>query len=494
MPIQSVSFGVTVPAYNDLPPFHPDIRFPESRFSETSSVLNRPYALLRQLFVSLELDLANYGSAAWNPLVSVIRPGQTVVLKPNFVASRNTGGDDLFAVVTHPSILRALVDYVFIALRGEGRIIIADAPDMSCDWDELMRSMRLDAIQEFYHARFRFNLETYDLRNFAMIDSSQTALTQNRKALPGDPAGSVIINLGKKSQFYNLSNQNYYGADFNREQTISHHQGDRQEYCVSKTILSADTLLSVPKMKVHKKVGVTLNLKGLVGMNTDKNYLLHYRLGTPVTGGDQLPDSQPGSDKRLVAFQRWTYDTLLARQSKRADSVYRSIRQVYRATLKPFVRISRDTQMLDGGNWHGNDSAWRMTADLAKILFFADSSGQLHDTPQRNMFCVVDGIVGGERLGPLEPSARRCGCLIAGSNPVAVDVTTARLMGFDPRKIKQFGPAFGQDVNFGLSSLSDVAVRFEGSTIPGSQFFSPEDRTRYFGFAPHPGWTGHLEV
>jgi len=40
-------------------------------------------------------------------------------------------------------------------------------------------------------------------------------------------------------------------------------------------------LYSIPKMKVHGKVGVTLNLKGLVGVNTDKNYLIHYRVGTP---------------------------------------------------------------------------------------------------------------------------------------------------------------------------------------------------------------------
>jgi uncharacterized protein (DUF362 family) len=491
---QTVVFGVTVPAYNQAPPFHPDTRFAELPFPDISSGPNWPYSLLRQLFLSLGFDAERHGSAQWNPLGGIIRPGQTVLLKPNFVLSFNEGGDDLFAVVTHPSILRALVDYVYIALRGEGRIIIADVPQMDCDWEELMRAQRLDAIQEFYASRFRFNIETYDLRNFAIIDRRQPPLTENRKKLPGDPAGSVIINLGRKSHFHGLPNQNYYGADYNRQETIAHHNGETQEYCVSKTMLSADVFLSVPKLKTHKKVGVTLNLKGLVGMNTNKNYLVHYRLGTPRDGGDQLPDAQSGSDRALVKLQRWAYDKLLARQSRRADAVYQAARKVYRSTLKPVLRISQDTMIVDAGNWHGNDSAWRMTADLAKILFFADANGKLQDGAQRKMFCVVDGIVGGERMGPLTPDAKRCGCLIAGAHPMAVDLVAARLMGFDPRKIRQFDIVFDPVWNFGLGSFSDIEVLNGQRTVSGDDFFTRENKEPYFEFVPHPGWKGQLEV
>jgi uncharacterized protein (DUF362 family) len=491
---QTVAFGVTVPAYNQEPPFHPDTRFAELPFSDVSQSPNWPYALLRQLFVSLGFDRERFGTSQWNPLGHLIQPGQTVLLKPNFVLSFNDGGHDLFAVITHPSILRALVDYVYIALRGEGRIIIADVPQMDCDWAELMRAQRLDALQEFYASRFRFKLEAYDLRNFAVIDHRQPALTENRKKLPGDPAGSVIINLGSKSHFHGLPNQNYYGADYNRQETIAHHQGDTQEYCVSRTMLSADVFLSVPKMKTHKKVGVTLNLKGLVGMNTNKNYLVHYRLGTPKEGGDQLPDAQGASDRALVKLQRWTYDKLLARQSKGADAVYQAARKVYRATLKPMLKVSQDTLIVDAGNWHGNDSAWRMTADLAKILFFADANGRMHETPQRRLFCVVDGIVGGDRVGPLAPDAKRCGCLIAGHHPMAVDLVTTRLMGFDPRKFRQFDLAFDPAWDFGFHPYSDLEVRCGDRSISGGKFFAPENKDPLFGFAPHPGWKGHLEV
>ena len=35
------------------------------------------------------LDASHYGSAAWNPFGDLVRPGGRVVLKPNFVSSRN---------------------------------------------------------------------------------------------------------------------------------------------------------------------------------------------------------------------------------------------------------------------------------------------------------------------------------------------------------------------------------------------------------------------
>ena len=491
---KTVAFGTTLPAYNETPPFHPDTPFAELPFTDTSPRANWPYTVMRQLFLSLGFDRERFGTPYWNPLGHLIQPGQTVALKPNFVLSFNGSGQDVFAVVTHPSILRALVDYVYIALQGAGRLVIADAPQMDCDWRALMQAQRLEAIQEFYARKFHFSIEVYDLRNFALINHRKAALTTNRQTLPGDPAGSVIINLGARSHFYGLPSANYYGADYNRQETIAHHHGDIHEYCVSKTILAADVLISVPKMKTHKKVGVTLNLKGLVGINTNKEYLVHYRLGTPKEGGDQLPEGLPGRDRMVVKVQRWVYDKLLARQSKGADAVYQVARGMYSATMKRMLHVSADTVITDGGNWHGNDSAWRMTADLAKILFFADTLGKLRATPQRRLFCVVDGIIGGDRLGPLAPDAKHCGCLIAGEHPMAVDLVTTRLMGFDPRRLRQFDVVFEAGWNFGLRSFADIEVRCGERTIGGEVFFAPESKEAYFGFAAHPAWQGHVEV
>jgi uncharacterized protein (DUF362 family) len=489
-----VAVGTTTPKYNNLPPFHPGERFAELGFSETSSEPNPAYALLRRLWLKLGLDRAGAETSRWDPLGDFIQPGDTVLIKPNFVGARNASGGDLFAVVTHPSMIRAVVDYTYVALKGRGRIVIADAPEMNCQWDRLMEAQRLESVQAFYRDRFQFDVEVRDLRDFALRDPDAPAYSSNRITLPGDPAGSTIINLGRRSAFYGLPSANYYGADYDRNETIRHHHDEVHEYSISNTFLRADVVLSVPKMKVHKKVGVTLNLKGLVGVNTNKNYLIHYRLGSPGRNGDQLPDHLPGSDTLPIRIQRWMFDHALARQSRVGDAAYAACRGLYRLVVKPFRTVSQETLALDGGNWHGNDSAWRMTADLARILFFADRQGVLQSSPQRRVFCVVDGIVAGEKAGPLAPTAKPCGCIVTGSNPIAVDLVTTRLMGFDPGKLRQFALAFKGPEGFGLRGFTDIEVIEERRTWAGTQFFSADRRDPGFAFEPHPGWKGHIEL
>jgi uncharacterized protein (DUF362 family) len=492
--MNTVAFTITLPCYNEEPPFHPDQRYPESPFEEISGSPNFPYQSLRDLLRQLGYDISHFGTSKWNPFGEFIRPGQTVLIKPNFVLSFNRSGNNLFCVITHPSILRAVVDYSYIALKGKGRIIIADDPQMDCSWNELMEKTRLIEIQKFYSQKFSFKVDIVDLRNFEVIDPKKPAYSENRKALAGDPIGNVIVNLAENSEFFGLPSNNYYGADYDRTETIRHHQGNVHEYCISKTVLSADVFISVPKMKVHKKVGVTLNLKGLVGINSNKNFLIHYRLGSPKNGGDQLPDSIGGNDRTIIRIQRWLFDKALAKQTRLGDQVYRAALGAYRHFIKPFKKISETTSISDEGNWHGNDSAWRMTADLAKILFYADQNGKLTDSIQRKIFCIVDGIVGGENNGPLAPDEKPCGCLIAGENPFSVDLVTTRLMGFDIDKVHQFDIIKNKKWDFQVRSASEVSVIFNGNIVDRNSFWEKQKSNKFFNFKPHPGWTGHIEI
>lgn len=475
------------------PPFHPSELYPESPSPCRSASPNPVYELLRRLFAQAGWDAERFGSPQWNPLGRIIQPGQTVVLKPNFVSHRNQSGDDLFAVVTHPAVLRAVADYVYVALQGRGRIIIADAPQMDCLWSRLWDQLWLSSLVDHYRAQHDFNLEILDLRPFELINPDKIAYSNNRRRLSGDPLGSVFINLGPMSAFYGLPADRFYGADYDRKETIAHHNGDRHEYCVSKTILSADVLISLPKLKTHKKVGVTLNLKGLVGINTNKNCLIHYRVGTPSEGGDQLPDHVASSDKPLIRVQRKLFDLLLAQQTRWGDIAYGTIRGIYRALIKPFRRVSSDTRLVDAGNWHGNDSAWRMTTDLARIIYFADREGRIHPTPQRKFLSVIDGIVAGEENGPLAPKAHKAGALLLAENLLAADLAATRLMGFDPLKIKQFS-ILNDEADFGVRRLSDLEIFVRGEPIPADIFFSPMWNCPIRPFKPHPGWEGHVEL
>lgn len=491
--MNKVAIVNTLPIYNTVPPYHPHKIYPETRFKKTAS-LNLPYNAVRDLFYELKMDIENYNTPEWNPLSEYIKPGQTVVLKPNFVLSFNSSGNDIFAVITHPSILRALIDYSYIALNGEGKIIVADAPQMDCSFKDLMEIQRLDTIQEFYKKTFNFDIDVYDLRNFELINNREKAFFENRRKLAGDPNGSVIINLGKESEFYGLPSQNYYGADYNREETIKHHNGETHEYSVSKTILSADTIISVPKLKVHKKVGVTLNLKGLVGINTNKNYLVHFRVGFSATNGDQLPDNRNQFDKLLIKTQRFLYDRTLAKMSKSGDKIYNSALNIYKMFVKPFRGVSSDTVEFDAGNWYGNDTAWRMTVDLAKILYFADKNGKMNNVKQRNIFCLIDGIIAGENIGPLAPDEKRAGCLIGGENPIAVDLVAARLMGFDINKIKQLNLSNFEKMDFAIKSVSEIDIELDDISIKGNDFFDSNFKDKLLNFVPHPGWINHIEI
>ena len=56
-------------------------------------------------------------------------------------------------------------------------------------------------------------------------------------------------------------------------------------------------------------------------------------------------------------------------------------------------------------------------------------------------FAIVDGIIGMEGNGPIQGLSKAAGVLIAGDDPVAVDSTSARIMGLAPEKINHIAHA-----------------------------------------------------
>lgn len=53
-------------------------------------------------------------------------------------------------------------------------------------------------------------------------------------------------------------------------------------------------------------------------------------------------------------------------------------------------------------------------------------------TVTRPTLCIVDALIAGEGDGPIANLPRWCGCILASTDPVATDVTIARLLGHDP--------------------------------------------------------------
>jgi len=475
--------------YPKIAPYHPSISYPEYQFSSQfiSKEKNYVYDGVRKTLKLLGLDQENFGKDSWNPLSKIIQPGDRVLIKPNFVLSSHEKNGNLYSIITHPAVVRAIVDYCFLALGGKGEIIIADSPQMDCNFKELLDKTKLEEIKSFYHKEKNFPIKIYDLRNFwAKKEKSGPIYSSQRKQLPGDPEGNVIVNVDEKSEFYGMENfEKFYGADYNREETIKHHRGDIQEYCISKTVLSADVIISVPKLKVHKKTGVTLNVKGFVGTATDKNFLVHYILGTPSEGGDQFPEILENKEKFLIKIQRLAFDKFLSRKSKIGDFGYSFLNKIYKVFLKPLgIKVDSDKLILDGGNWYGNDTTWRMAVDLAKIIYFSDKEGKIKKTPQRKIFSVIDGIIGGEGEGPLIPTEKKSGVIIAGFNPVAVDLAAISLMGFDWNKIKIYpGILKNQYFDFFINNPEEI-----------KSISNFEINNYNLNFIPPLGWKRHIEI
>lgn len=476
-------------------PFHPSTAYPEYPFgpAHVAGAPNLVYDGVRELLRLLGLDREHFGAAAWNPLGGVVAPGTTVVLKPNFVLSRHTRGGELFSIVTHPAVLRAVADYCWIALRGSGRIVVADAPQYDCNFSELMAASQLPSVIDFFRSRPRPG-PAADLIDLRPYWSPAKHFASMLVPLPGDPAGSVLVDLGARSALEGKAHaEKLYGAVYRRQETIDQHTGGRHQYAVSRTILDADTVISVPKLKVHKKVGVTLNAKGLVGIATNKNHLVHYSLTPPSKGGDQYPDGLlTPIEQLLIRTERWMYDHLLAGGRRPLEYLHRSTYWLHNHSTKRLgLKVDESKRLLDAGNWHGNDSAWRMTIDLLRIFYFADRDGRLCDTPQRRMFSIVDGVIGGHRNGPLTPDAIPSRTLVGGADLLAVDLVATRLMGFDPTSLKLYRAALG-DAQFGTLVPSLAAIRVH-STEPGWEGCLSNPTSRFLGFEPHPGWAGYVE-
>jgi hypothetical protein len=132
------------------------------------------------------------------------------------------------------------------------------------------------------------------------------------------------------------------------------------------------------------------------------------------------------------------------------------------------------------GAWSGNDTCWRMAADLYNLLVLDLCGHRTQDTRPLRTFSVVDGITAGEGNGPFCPSSRDSKVIIAGEDLLAVDAVAARLMDFDISKIRYVQQLMAAQER----SANDITVRIPDQ--PAAGFFDPENR--YLEFLPPSGW------
>lgn len=487
-----VGLARTGPGYGAVAaPFGPGAPYPELRalYGERLDVgpANPAYAGVRAALLGLGLDAARFGTPAWNPLGALVEAGRRIVLKPNFIRHWNPAPDGtLAAVITHGAIVRAVADYAFLAAGAAGSVEIAEAPQQDCDFGEIRRLTGLDAIVRHFAECCGRSLGVIDLRRERV--ETRDGIIVARHELPGDPRGYRVVDLGERSFFRGsgLDPQRFRGADYDPGPTTSHHIGGRNAYLLSESVLSADLVVSLPKLKTHKKTGVTLAFKNLVGINGDKNWLPHHSLGGASGGGDEFPEAGllDRARSRAIELAR----PLLSRGA--LLGIFRAFRR-----LEDRARGGRD--FIRSGNWHGNRTTWRMCLDLNRCLYYSDARG-LHlgaDAPVRTVLTILDGIVAGEGEGPLAPRDVLLGVVLAGTDPAAVDLVAVRLMGFDEERlpkvieaIRDAGPRITA-----VHSAADVCVGEVQAEGFGRRDLALAAIAGPHRFEPHFGWKGHVE-
>ena len=390
--------------------------------------------MFRDLLHRAGCDADRFGSPDWNPLAPMVSGRRRIVIKPNLVLHKvGELSCSIDALVVHASVIRFLVDYLLLAARRMHQtveIVIADTPLQSADFDRLCEQNGLVELMRHYRAAGA-PVSLLDLRSErAVINDSFLIL--ERRELAGDPAGSLVIDLATRSLHYDKGGEStrYSVQDYDDGITQQNHCGQVHRYRFSRTILDADLVINLCKLKTHGKAGVTLAMKNIIGANVSKDYLPHFVPGSPRRGGDEF-----SSDSVHQVIVRSVRDFFY-----RHPSLAGAHRVLKRAACSVEAQRGRlgDVSAYAGA-WHGNDTVWRTIVDINRALTYADSEGRLATVPQREVVYFVDGIWGMEGEGPLKGDDKQVGLLAMGDDPVEFDAKLAHFMGFDPLAVPHIG-------------------------------------------------------
>jgi uncharacterized protein (DUF362 family) len=471
-------------AYEVRPPFSPKEAYPEYPFDDAgSSGENKVYEAVRNCLLLMGLDAARFGTAQWNPLGEFVEPGQRVVIKPNFVLDFHGFGWSLESVITHGSIIRAVLDYVLLALRGKGTVRVGDAPLQSADFGKIRQFSGLDAVLNFYQGRSAVIVDVADFRQECALLNERNWIRE-KEAAAGDPEGYATVDLQDESMFRSVAalSDRYRVTNYDPKQMSLHHNEQKNEYLISGSVLKADTMISLPKIKTHRKAGITACLKNSIGINGQKDWLPHHRKGSVSRGGDEYLYRNPLKAIATSLMERADVEPSLGRLK---------ILRGCRAIASRLSEVATSDKYFEGG-WHGNDTLWRTILDLNRILLYADFQGKVQRQVQRQCLFLADGIIAGEGEGPIEPTAKPCGVLVGGVSAPVVDAVIARLMGFDFQKIPSIREAFALPtyplVSFGPREIEIVS---NSPQLDGMDVFEPGFN---LNFVPAHGWQGRVEL
>lgn len=375
--------------------------------------------------------LLGWADDGGGPLGRVVPRGSRVLVKPNLVLHENQGPWGTEPLVTHPSLIRAAVE---AALRaGASEVLVGDAPVQGCDFARLLEVTGLgEWAEELQKSEPRFKgVRDFRRTTCTFADGVRVAVEDLQPE-----ERFALFDLGGESLLEPVTDGGggFRVTCYDPRLMRKTHAPGRHQYLVAREVVEADVVINLPKLKTHKKAGVTCALKNLIGINGNKEYLPHHRVGGSRTGGDCYEGASPV--KRAIEF---ALDRQNTTDSAAAVKVWRGLG----AQLERVANLLGDETGTEG-SWSGNDTVWRTCLDLNRVLLYGRADATMADSAQRRVIHLVDAVVAGQGNGPLAPEPLALGLLLAGSSAPAVDWVGALLLGYDPSKVHVTREAFGR--------------------------------------------------
>ncbi len=468
-------------SYFEKHPYDPPEFFPEYQ-GKNIDKNNQLYKKIRELFINLKMDKENIGKKNWNPFKEIIKPGMTVFIKTNTVHNRHASGGNIFSIIIHASILRPVLDYVCLALKNSGRIIIGDSQVYDADFDKAMMISGINDLLNWYRTQVSIPIECFDLRINQAVRSFLYG-RWDRKKVEKDPRGYQFVDLKDLSYFKDIDPKKLRIAIASHKNMFKYHSKGHHQYLFPNSLLQSDVIINMPKMKTHRRTGITLAIKNFMGLPALKDSLPHFMVGSPAEGGDQYIN--PSFRK---AIGTWMHDRIQT-TSFLLEKFFFALLKNLNWNSQKIIPFKDD---ISEAMWPGNDTVWRTLLDLNRAALYSDKNGIIRDSQQRNYFCILEGIIGGDGNGPIACDEVKSGVLFAGFNPIAVDCITSTAMGFDVEKLRLIKRGF-EDADHKsplfFGKKDDIVIIDNGKKKKLKEF----SKDRNLHFKPHPSWKGAIE-
>jgi len=117
----------------------------------------------------------------------------------------------------------------------------------------------------------------------------------------------------------------------------------------------------------------------------------------------------------------------------------------------------------------------------------------MRQTPQRKYIAFLDMIISGEGEGPLNPSPKYSGILMAGFNPLIIDTVVATIMGFDFKKIPNIYKAYSIK-EYPISNYNYKDIKIVSNNKAWSKKITDIKFKDTLKYKPSLGWKFHIEM